>query len=149
MKKLTFLSVLILVISMSFFFSRCNLYNDEEDECDKTEEPLISAGAIVNVTVVKNDGSPVEDAYLNVTVSKTPCSGNTHGIFKFNGFTDTNGKFKTTVVYYNLSNSEDRVNVDVTITATGQSKSDYYFYSNFVDGVTTDLYIKVYDNWTP
>lgn len=147
MKKLTFLGVLILVISMSFLFNRCDQYDEfGDDECDKTEEALIKIGAIVNVTVVKNDGTPVEDAYLNVTISKTPCSGNTHGLFEFNGFTDANGKFKSTVAYYNLSNSEDRVNVGITITGTGKTHGEYYFYSNFVNGVTTDLYVKVYDN---
>ena len=94
MKKLSVLGILILVISMAFLFNRCDLYEDIDDECGKTEEPLISAGVITNVTVVKNDGSVVEDAYLNVTISKTPCSGDTHGIFKFNGFTDENGKLK-------------------------------------------------------
>ena len=148
MKKLSVLSVLILVFSITFIYHGCDDY-EELDECDKTEEPLISAGAIVNVTVVKNDGTPVEDAYLNVTISKTPCSGNTHGYFNFNGFTDENGKFITSVVYYNLSNSEDKVHVDVTITGTGQLKTEHYYYSNFMDGVTTDLYIKVYDNWVP
>ena len=145
MKKLTFLSVLILVISMALIYHGCDDY-EELDECGKTEEPLIRAGAIVNVTIVKNDGSPVVDAYLNVEISKTPCSGNTHGLFKFNGFTDANGKFKSTVAYYNLSNSEDRVNVTVTITGTGKTQSESYYYVSFVDGVTTDLYIKVYDN---
>ncbi len=148
MKKLTVLSVLILVFSMTFIYYGCDDY-EELDECDKTEEPLISVGAIVNVTVVKNDGSPVVDAYLNVTISKIPCSGDTHGLFEFNGFTDVNGKFKSTVAYYNLGNSEDRINVGVTITGTGQSKGASYYYSSFVDGVTTDLYIKVYDNWVP
>lgn len=146
MKKLSLISILILVVSISFLFFGCGDDEWNIDECDKTEETLVSIGAIVNVTVVRNDGSVVDDAYLNVSMSKTPCSGNTHGIFKFNGFTDTNGKFKSTVAYYNLSNSEDRIDVSVTITGTGKTEAASYYYSTFVDGVTTDLYIKIYDN---
>ncbi len=146
MKKLSLISILILVVSMSFLFYGCGDDDWNIDECDKTEETLISIGAIVNVTVVRNDGSVVDDAYLNVSISKTPCSGNTHGIFKFNGFTDSNGKFRTTAAFYNLGNSEDRIDVSVTITGSGKTEAASYYYSTFVDGVTTDLYIKVYDN---
>lgn len=146
MKKLSFLNVLILIFSILFLFNSCDDNLNLEDPCGKTEKPLINAGAIVNVTVVNNDGTPVEDAYLNVSIYKYPCSGDAHGFFKFNGFTNVDGKFTTTLVNYNLGNSEDKVFVEVTITATGKVEVESYNYSNFVDDVNTDLYITVYDN---
>lgn len=146
MKKLGILSVLIPIIIAAFFLNRCEDNYDPEDPCDNTSKPVINAGAVVNATILKNDGTPVEDAYLKVSIYKYPCSGDAHGYFNFNGFTDINGKFNTTPVFYNLGNSEDKVFVEVTITGTGKVEVESYSYSNFVDDVTTDLYITVYDN---
>jgi hypothetical protein len=144
MKKTGITCILTMFFIVLIIFTGC--ITDPEDPCNPTIQDEISAGLVVNVTAVKNNDSVARDLYLNVVVYKQPCGGDPKGHFYFNGFTDENGKFKTTPVYYNLRNLNDDVHVDVKITATGKTYHEIYGYPDFKDGVVSDLYIKIYDN---
>ncbi len=122
---------------------------DDKDPCDDTVKPEKSVSLRATVHVVDKDGNPIPNQQVNFWIYKEPCGAATKGQFEFSGPTNEVGIRESTVVGYNLRNSEDKVWVDVHAVNLGNGSADAdselvsFKYDDFV-GLTAkqvDVYI--------
>ena len=145
MKKFLLLSFAGLILAI-YGITSCS--EDEKDPCDDTVKPEIQVNLQATVHVLDKDGNPIPNQQVNFWIYKEPCGAATKGQFEFSGPTNDQGLRVSTVVGYNLRNSEDKVWVDAHAVNLGNGSADAdselvsYRYGDF-NGVSTK-YVDVY-----
>jgi len=146
MKKYLLLSLAGVLIIM------CNISScseESDDPCDGTAKPEIQVTVQAIVHVLDKDKNPIVDQQVNFWIYKEPCGADIKGKFEFSGPTNWQGLRWSTVVGYNLRNSEDKVWIDAHAVGLGNgsvsedSELISYRYGDFIGTSTKiiDLYI--------
>jgi hypothetical protein len=151
MKTLAFLFKAIPVILISVICLRCDIL--KRDRCDLTAADEISVSITTVVNVRGKNNLPMKDQRIKVYIYKTPCGAPSKGEFTFEGVTDVEGNFYTTVVNYNLRNQEDKIEVDVLghdIVVGGSVNQNYenvsFMYGDFIAETIMNVDITLYTN---
>ncbi len=124
-----------------------------KDPCDDTVKPEIQVSLRAIVHVLDVDKNPIPNQQLWFYIYKEPCGADIKGRFDFHGPTNELGIRQSTVVNYNLRNSEDKVWVDVHAqnlgngTVTKDSELFSYKYNDFIVGTTKEIHIYIYRNF--
>ncbi|MEZ5082384.1 MAG: hypothetical protein R2750_02860 [Bacteroidales bacterium] len=126
---------------------------DDNDPCDDTVKPEIAVNLIATVHVLTKDNEPIPNQDLNFWIYKEPCGADIKGQFSFHGPTNAQGTRTSTLVGYNLRNSEDKVWVDAHALNLGNGSADAdselisYKYGDFVVGTTKEIHVYIYRNF--
>jgi hypothetical protein len=145
-------SVLIIFLLFLNFSISCTKDGDK-DPCDDTVKPQIAVNLKATVHVLTKDNEPIPDQQLNFWIYKEPCGAPVKGNFSFAGPTNEQGIRESTVVGYNLRNSEDKVWVDVHAVNLGNGSSDAdselvsFKYDDFIVGTTKQVHVYIYRNF--
>jgi len=151
MKTLAFLFKAVSVILIAVMFPGCDIL--QTDECDLTAAPEISVSIIAIVHIRGKNNLPMKDQRIKAVINKKPCGANPKGEFTFEGVTDAEGNFSTTVANYNLRNHKDRINVDalgldIVVGGISDRNGEYksFLYDDFVVGTIKNVDITLYTN---
>ncbi len=151
MKTLAFLFKAIPVILISVICLRCDILRT--DQCDHTWATEIAVSITANIHVRGINNLPMKDQWIIVYIYKEPCGAPAKGEFRFEGLTDDEGNFYTTVANYNLRNLEDKITVDVLgkdIVVGGISDKNYdvvsVLYGSFIVGTIKNVDITLLTN---
>ena len=144
MKILSFLFKAVSVILISVMFPGCDILRT--DRCDFTPAPEISVSITATVHIRGKNNLPMKDQRIKVDIFKEPCGAAAKGEVTFDGVTDADGNFSTTVANYNLRNKEDKVSVQAfgaDIVVGGISDKNYEFlsfrYEDFIVGTIKNV----------
>ncbi|MCB0806913.1 MAG: hypothetical protein KDC05_14035 [Bacteroidales bacterium] len=143
------LLILFLFFGLSFSCSKDN----EKDPCDDTVKPEIAVNIKATVHVLTKDNEPIPNQELNFWIYKEPCGAPIKGEFSFAGLTNEQGIRQSTLVGYNLRNSEDKVWVDAHAVNLGNGSADAdselvsYKYGDFIVGTTKEVHVYIYRNF--
>jgi hypothetical protein len=91
----------------------CEL-DSTDSVCDATAMDEIHVNFRATVTVTDENGQPVNDASVAIDFSKTPCDDIPKGFFNFDRIT-INGYTESGLVGYNFQNTEDYVEVTLSV----------------------------------
>lgn len=110
----TVLCVFLCLLCVSFL--ACEV--DEEDECDKTEAPLIEATIHFHIyafyQVAGQERQPMNNSYLDIDIWKLECNDESKGLFSYNDrYTGLESNYIYQTVGYNLDNTQDEVYIRV------------------------------------
>ncbi len=151
MKTLAVLFKAVSVILVSVMSPGCDILHT--DRCDLTVADEISVSITTIVHVRGKNNIPMKDQRIKVYIYKEPCGAKAKGEFTFDGVTDAEGNFNTTVVNYNLRNKEDKILVDVLgldIVVGGSVNQNYenvsFMYGDFIAETLKNLDIFLYTN---
>jgi len=153
MKKLASLLKFTLVLFLLTTLTSCILLSPD-DPCYNTKKPEIEVGIKATVHVLDKDDNPIADQELKITLYKESCGiDDTKGHVYFSGPTNEQGIRQTTVAYYKLRNTVDKVWVDVYAVNLGNGSayedSEYasYSYDDFIPGITKEVHVYIYRNF--
>jgi hypothetical protein len=148
MKRNSILLLQICIWVIFGLFSGCN--EDEKlDPCDGTATQEKSVSLRATVHVLDKDHNPIPNQQVNLYIYKWPCGAGVTGKFDYSGPTNSQGLKETSVVSYNLRNTDDKVYVDAYApnlgnpSASENSELVVFKYDDF-NGISTmeaDLYI--------
>ncbi len=150
-KKITNSTIVLLGILTMINFSCTEEGSD--DPCDGTVKPEISVSIKATVHVLTKDHEPIPNQDLNFWIYKEPCGAEIKGKFSFDGPTNEQGIRESTIVGYNLRNSEDKVWVDVHAVNLGNGSADAdselisYSYNEFSGSGTKEIHVYIYRNF--
>jgi hypothetical protein len=151
MKTLAFLFKAVSVILIAVMFPGCEI--PQTGVCDLTIAPEKSVSITAIVHIRGKNNLPMKDQRIKVEIFKKPCGAPEKGNIIFEGTTDADGNFSTTVANYNLRNKEDKVSVDAygaDIVVGGISERNFevlnFMYDDFVAGTIKNVDITLLTN---
>jgi hypothetical protein len=149
MKRNSILLLQICIWVIFGLFSGCN--EDEKDPCDLFVRQEKSVSLRATVHVLDKDHNPIPNQQVNLYIYKKPCYADMTGKFDYSGPTNSQGLKETSVVSYNLRNTEDAVYVDACApnlgnpSASENSEMVIFYYDDFngtsISTKEVDLYI--------
>ncbi|MFB6343031.1 hypothetical protein ACE1ET_14985 [Saccharicrinis sp. FJH62] len=149
MKNSQISPVRLLVAAIAVLLFSCS--DTKMDPCDDTVAPEITVSLKATVTVLDKDNNPIPDQLLYFNIYKIPCGTAAKGFFNFDGNTNESGMRASTVVGYNLRNTEDEIWVDVHAVNLGngsaEADSEYAIlsYDDFESSITTkEIHVFIY-----
>lgn len=113
-----FKSLMKFGLTSALLFSVVGCELDSTDSvCDATEMNQIHVDFRATVTVIYDNGQPVDGAQVSIIFSKTPCAEIRKGYFNFDRLT-VNGYAESGLVGYNFQNGADLIEVVVRVQTT-------------------------------
>ena len=137
----------LVFLILSSIFSACE--KTSNDPCNDTVEPEKAVTLKVTAHVLNLNDEPIADEPINLKIYKTPCGEDSKGYFTFNVNTSANGTVMSTVVGYNLRNSEDQV-VASAVAPELESyfqqnfMTEVFKYSDFLSGSMKEVHLYIY-----
>ena len=152
MKSKTHLSLKPLFLVLIILSVSCGKIG-KNDPCDDTIQNEIAVSIKATVHVLDKDKQPIPNQEVSLYIYKEPCGAQVKGTMHFSGDTNEGGWIESTVVGYNLRNSEDKVWVDAHAVNLGNGSADEdselvsYKYGQFIVGTVKEVHVYIYRNF--
>ena len=141
-------SMLRMVVTL-FVFLTITTCDDSFDPCDDTKKPEIAVSIRTTVHIRDRNDNPIPNEFINFEISKTACGfAISKGNFTYQGNTDEFGNWTSSVIGYNLRNSEDVVNIYALAPYLDYFEKNYealeYKYDDFSTLSTKQVHLYIY-----
>lgn len=141
------LFVATLLMFMGIIINGCE--KTKHDPCDDTVKPEKAITLKVIGHVLNLNDEAVSNELLKIEVYKTPCGAESKGFFNFEGETNQNGIFMSSIIGYNLRNEDDEVYAGVVAPELENFfernfVNQYYEYNDFWSGSMKEIHLYIY-----